>query len=198
MAKSMGMNMSKAYRIIPALVVLLMLAGGCRGIDITLDPAEFDPRVDIMEPYKGTAANLLAVRNMASYADCTGYKSPYSMDDYHIKGVLLPEYFYRVFEKGFASAGIRVVDKSSPRDGLPSIRVTLLAVSPAEYKFDLNLYHDGKVVFSKVYSAVEPPLLGGERSRDALRERAYRMADAAVQNVLADPEFKDALLKAQP
>jgi hypothetical protein len=164
---------------------------------VPLDANEVAPPLEKVAVLQGLRCNLMDVSNTACYTDSRGYKSPYNLDKYPIRGMLLPEYFRAVFQKGFTQAGMLVLPYTKPDTGAPYVKITLLAVSPAEFRFTLNVQKGRNVLLNKTYSVVEPPLPDRARNKSNLKERAYRMTRGMVEAVLKDQDFQVAMKAGQ-
>ncbi len=166
------------------------LAGCRRGTYVWVKPEGYSPQLAPFVPvYKGREVFLSSFTNAAADTSTWYY---YSKD----RGVTyegspsLHGYLWRCFAKAFESLGATVHDAAPEREGPapPELRLTFSSWTDEELRFQVTLVSPGLPAFEKDYTVLWER--GPATDPAQLEQQAYRMVDAAVTSVLADPAFQ--------
>jgi hypothetical protein len=114
-----------------------------------------------------------------------GYEDPARGDTYVSSG--LSGYFWNIFEKTMAEAGLVVVADGPGAPPAPLVRAIPLDVGAWAWSFKVEARKGGTAVFKKTFR------VSGDAQIASPEKRACAMANALMVQVLSDPSFRKAL-----
>jgi hypothetical protein len=138
---------------------------------------------------KGQKICFLYFQNHAQDATRSYYYSKDKMTGYTSEQPLY-DYFRHAFEDACAKAGMIVTNEDKPDLTAPAMWVTLLSVTDERYQTKVTVQKKDVTVFTKPYTVEESPPPAKDASPVDLAQRAYRMTNRLIENILADPAFQ--------
>jgi hypothetical protein len=147
--------------------------------------------------YQGVRVNLGGVENDAWDTTIWYYYSDNSRLVYE-GAPTLADFFEDAFQRAFMAAGMDVSRQGFVPPGRPNLEFTMKSVSEERFVFDLTVYRGRTAVYTRTYRVLEPVPPAGRRDEAALEERAYRMVNTLVRQILTDPHFRRAVTGRPP
>lgn len=108
---------------------------------------------------------------------------------------LLHNYFWYAFEKAFVGSGMLVSNAQKPDPAGVPLWLTLRSITDDRYEVDVKIRVRENMIFIKTYSVSGDPIAEAAKTPDNLEKRAYRMTNQLIGTILADPAFRETLLK---
>jgi hypothetical protein len=179
---------------IALLLLIAMLAvsfTACKSGTIYVKHEDYSPQASATEGYKDVEVWLSDFTNNADNTTMWYFYAPDRSMTYET-WPSVNSFLWYCFQKAFVEAGFVVHPDSAPSN-VPAVSVVFTSFSDREIEFQVTVVRQGNVLAVKEFDVTYPlPEVGTDEA--ALIKRVYEFVDKMAQTVLADPEFKQAIL----
>jgi hypothetical protein len=191
-------------RFILLVIALPMVATGCftgsrSEIFVPMDYTLYQPRVSAdLGYFRGKPVFLMNVSNQAENTTLSTWLSPDQTIVYGdprsgwggIGGRTLESFFWYSIQRALTQADVRVSSMDNPSPGAPGVEFILNSMTDNEFRYTVQVYDNGAIIFSKGYHVVEPPAPPDQMTPQYLQQRAFRMIDRMVVTAFGDGHFQ--------
>lgn len=167
------------------------------GMIVPLTLSGYTPQFSGALPaYKGRKLCLSNIRNDARNTTNFSYYSKDNRVKYSLSNKtntplqLVPSFFWYAYQKGFAHAGLTVLDHCTA--DTPELWIIFQSFNDEELKLTVTLLENGETIFHKNLTIAVPP--AADYSPEKLQARAYDMIDLTVKTILITSEFQAGFL----
>lgn len=190
--------MGKMYKAISVCVIMILIAacGPSTSQVVVLNRDDYASQIDPARypQYKGKIIMLNSIvensKNTSNFAYYNPEKTFGHSLFYSTPGRNLPQplasYLWYVLQKGFGSAGIKIVADETSFDA--EMTITINSITDEEVKFDVLTIGNNSLKTQKSYVTTMPKAPSLESP--VLEKRAYKMHDKMIEAILDDPDMQ--------
>jgi hypothetical protein len=176
-------------------LLALLLCVGCAAqpkTNILLNAYVPEVRADLSS-FQGRPVYLDQVTNQAY--DTTTWQFFNVDNTVGYEGAPTLHHFFRdSIEKALITAGLRVMQSRGPSPNTPALRFFMKSVTEERLVFEVKVLKGDAVIFFNSYKVYEAPPAAGSSPR-AMEERIYGLINRLINTILADHQFRRALMQ---
>jgi hypothetical protein len=192
--------MSQRKIVVMGLLLTVLMMAGCGPFTDTVVQLNREKYVCQIDPnqfsaFQGKRLLLMNITDQSRNTSNLAYYNPEKTVGYqlfyssqHQMPQPVVSYFWYALQKGFECAGVRIEEHGRIYDA--ELSLVFRSLTDEEIRFQAFLVRKAVPVFEKEYVVTMPKVQPGNKK--ALEDRAYRMLDAMVVDMLSDPDFKKA------